>query len=113
MKKLLFAAIGLFTFLNVFSQGGSDLSKTPVSKLTTFLTARPAEKAYLHFDKPYYAAGDTIYFKAYITLGEKHQLSDLSGVLHVELLNTKNKVDQFIKVQITDGVTWGDFALPD
>eukprot|EP01037_Dinobryon_pediforme_P007923 gene7923-7992_t len=26
------------------------------------------EKAYLHFDKPYYAAGDTIYFKAYVAL---------------------------------------------
>jgi len=84
-----------------------------IAKLDTFAINHISEKAYLHFDKPYYAAGDTIYFKAYITLGEKHQLSDLSGVLHVELLNTKNKVDQFIKVQITDGVTWGDFALPD
>jgi len=115
MKKIVFTAIWFLVIsqTNAFCQFDTGQTGQPVSKLTTFLTARPAEKAHLHFDKPYYAAGDTMYFKAYVTLGEKHRLSDLSGVLHVELLNTKNKVDQFIKVQITDGVTWGDFALPD
>lgn len=27
------------------------------------------EKVYLHFDKPFYAGGDTVYFKAYVTSG--------------------------------------------
>src|SRR6185437_12465475 len=111
MKKT--ATILSLIFSLLFCVNAKCQSGQPVSKLTTFLTGHPAEKAYLHFDKPYYAAGDTIYFKAYVTLGEKHRLSDLSGVLHVELLNVKNKVDQSIKLQITDGVAWGDFALPD
>src|SRR6185312_1211884 len=115
MKKSAFTVIWflIISQTNAFCQFNSSQTGQPVSKLTTFLTRRSAEKSYLHFDKPYYAAGDTIYFKAYVTLGEKHRLSDLSGVLHVELLNTKNKVDQSIKLQITDGVAWGDFALTD
>jgi TonB-dependent SusC/RagA subfamily outer membrane receptor len=115
MKKFFFAAI-LFIVLSpavAFCQADTARFKPPVSNLTAFLTNRPAEKAHLQFDKPYYAAGDTIYFKAYVTLGEKHRLSNLSGVLHVELINTKNKADQSIKLQISGGVAWGDFALPD
>ncbi len=88
-------------------------SEKVVTKLKNFSIRHITEKAYLHFDKPYYAAGDTIYFKAYTTSGERHQLSNLSGVLHIDLINTTNKVDQSIKLQLVDGVGWGDFALPD
>ena len=83
------------------------------AKLAAFYQDFPIEKAYLQFDKPYYAAGDTIYFKAYLTKGENHKLSDLSGVLHVDLINTKNHIDQSITLQLDTGVAWGDFALPD
>lgn len=87
--------------------------KNVITKLSNFSKEHITEKAYLHFDKPFYAAGDTIYFKAYVTIGNDHKLSDLSGVLHIDLINTTNKIDQSIKLQITDGVSWGDFALPD
>jgi TonB-dependent SusC/RagA subfamily outer membrane receptor len=83
------------------------------AKLDTFTNNHPIEKAYLQFDKPYYASGDTIYFKAYVTKGAKHELSDLSGVLHVDLVGTDNKISRSIKLQLDSGVTWGDFALPD
>ncbi|HTE02355.1 MAG TPA: carboxypeptidase regulatory-like domain-containing protein [Mucilaginibacter sp.] len=91
----------------------STVAEKAITKLKVFSEQYVKEKAYLHFDKPYYAAGDTIYFKAYVTLGEAHRLSNLSGLLHVELINMKNKIDQSIKLQLTGGVGWGDFALPD
>ncbi len=84
-----------------------------IAKLGSFDVAHVPEKAYLQFDKPYYAAGDTIYFKAYVTMGEQHELSNLSKVLHVDFINANNKIDQSIKLQIDSGVAWGDFALPD
>ncbi|HWD89009.1 MAG TPA: hypothetical protein VG367_12830 [Mucilaginibacter sp.] len=105
---ILILALCLFG-LAAFCQGDSVL----LNKLKAFNQTRPVEKAYLHFDKSYYAAGDTIYFKAYVTMGERHVLSRISGVLHVDLINTKNKIDQSIKLQLADGVSWGDFALPD
>ncbi|BAU52596.1 carboxypeptidase-like regulatory domain-containing protein [Mucilaginibacter gotjawali] len=88
-------------------------SQTITARLTAFSVGQPAEKAYLQLDKPYYAAGDTIYFKAYVTAGEQHMLSSLSGVLHVDLIGTKDKISQSIKLQLDSGIAWGDFALPD
>lgn len=85
----------------------------PGEKLAGYKRAHITEKAYLHFDKPYYAAGDTIYFKAYVTMNERHWLTQLSGVLHVEFINTQNKIDQSLLLKINNGVCWGDFSLPD
>ena len=82
-------------------------------RLKAFNKVHPTEKVYLHFDKPYYASGDTIYFKAYVTDGERHFLSDNSGVLHLDLINSKSKIDQSIKLQLTNGIAWADIALPD
>ncbi len=99
--------------LSAYSQADNAVQKNITAKLKAFSAAHTTEKVYLHFDKPYYAAGDTIYFKAYVTMGERHELSKISGVLHVDLVNTNNKADQSIKLPIADGVTHGDFALPD
>ncbi len=91
----------------------TDFAEAAVAKLKDFSTRHITEKAYLHFDKPYYAAGDTIYFKAYVTMGEQHQPSNISGMLYADLINTNNKIDKSIKLQLTNGVAWGDFTLPD
>src|SRR3569833_1446083 len=84
-----------------------------IARLRSFLTEHITEKTYLHFDKPYYAAGDTMYFKAYATMGERHVPSRISSILHVDLINMQNKIDQSIKLQLVNGISWGDFALPD
>ncbi|MGN6396293.1 MAG: carboxypeptidase regulatory-like domain-containing protein [Mucilaginibacter sp.] len=83
-------------------------------KLKTYTENKKAEKVYLHFDKPYYTINDTIYFKAYVTGGGNgQQLSDLSGLLNVELITPDNKINRAIKLKLDDGVAWGDFTLPD
>ncbi|HVV55807.1 MAG TPA: MG2 domain-containing protein [Mucilaginibacter sp.] len=102
----------LLCHLTAFCSVGGDTSKT-VSKLNTFLTGHPGERAYLQFDKPYYAAGDTMYFKAYVVMGERHALSLISGVLHADLVGTDNKIIQSIILRLDTGLAHGDFALPD
>jgi len=117
MRRILIipVIVSLFclSIVSAYGQSGIDVSKVIVANLKNFTTAHNIEKAYLHFDKPYYATGDTIYFKAYATLGEKHQLSDLSGVLHVDLINPGNKIEQGVKLQLVNGLAWGDLVLPD
>ena len=113
MKQKLIIACLLLCCCHLYGQDKNNTVNPVIAQLKTFLTTRTTEKAYLQFDKPYYAAGDTIYFKAYVTLGERHQLSDLSGILHVDLINTNNKIDQSIKLQLVNGLAWGDFLLPD
>jgi len=90
----------------------STLIKNISSKLNNYTAGHAIEKAYLQFDKPYYAGGDTIYFKAYVTRGEKHELTQLSSILQVDLIINK-QISRSIKLQLTDGLAWGDFALAD
>jgi TonB-dependent SusC/RagA subfamily outer membrane receptor len=113
MKKiLLFLTLSLYFKYVAFAQSyNNDLNV--VNKLKEYLSTYDLEKAYLQFDRPYYIAGDTIFFKAYVTEGGHHKLSSLSGALHVDLINTENKIDQSIKLRLDSGICWGDFALPD
>lgn len=68
------------------------------------------EKVYLQLDKDYYAAGRTIWYKAYIML--QRQPTELSSILYVELLDKKGKVLQRNKRPINDGGAYGNFKLP-
>ena len=73
----------------------------------------PQEKVYLHLDKPYYALGDTIWFKAYATTGSRHQLSALSGALYVDLITEKDSIVKSLKLPLAAGMSMGDFTLDD
>jgi TonB-dependent SusC/RagA subfamily outer membrane receptor len=87
--------------------------KNIIERLTLLSTDQIIEKAYLHFDKPYYDPGDTIYFKAYVTAGERHELSKISGVLHVDLISKNDSVMQSLILQLNNGQANADFALPN
>jgi hypothetical protein len=113
LKLIIAGVILLLCCFRGYSQDNSFTGDKAIAALKSFFSNHSAEKAYLQFDKPYYAAGDTMYFKAYVTFGERHQLSALSGVLHVDLINTNNQIDKSIKLQLTNGLAWGDFLLPD
>src|ERR1700761_4803553 len=92
-KKLpLIKLVVLFNFITSFA-----VAQTPgginqlISKITTYKSSMPAEKVFLHFDKPYYSTGDTIWFKGYL-MNEGLNYSPLSSRLYVELLNDSNAV---------------------
>ncbi|MCR8558422.1 TonB-dependent receptor plug domain-containing protein [Mucilaginibacter sp. BJC16-A38] len=118
MKKILIL-LTLLAPLIVFGQSekntekGDTLINSITAKLNSYSETLSAEKAYLQFDKPYYAIGDTMYFKAYITIGSEHKLSALSGILYVDLLDPDNKITRSIKLEMAAGTAVGDFALPD
>jgi hypothetical protein len=114
MRKLAFALSFLLVAINLpaFCQGDNSALKSINLKLQSFYAGNAIEKAYLHFDRPYYIAGDTMYFKAYVTFGERHELSRQSGVLYVDLINPQHVIYRSIKLQLVDGLGWGDIALP-
>ncbi|WP_448103721.1 TonB-dependent receptor [Pedobacter panaciterrae] len=89
----------------------------PVDKLITSLQkwveTNPQEKVYLHTDKPYYAVGDTIWFKAYVTMGSRHKPSTHSGILYVDLINERDSIQKTLKFQLTKGTSAGDLILAD
>lgn len=70
------------------------------------------EKVYLHLDKPGgYLPGDTIWYKAYTAIGQHHQLSALSAVLYVELINFRDSVITRQTLHLLSGTSQGDIPL--
>lgn len=80
-------------------------------RAVAYADAYPREKAYLHFDNGSYYVGDTIWFKAYVTLAESNRPSPLSKPLYVEMLNQTGQVVQRQIVELTDGEGSGQIAL--
>lgn len=113
-KKYLFGLLIIAGFAGICSFA---VFEDPIPGITQQLAKwadeHPAEKVYLHMDKPYYGAGDDIWFKAYVTAGGSNQLSAISNVLNVQLIDASGSVKQFIKLQLSNGTAAGDFALPD
>jgi hypothetical protein len=109
--KLVFigAALSLFAF----TPRDTDPLVRIITILQKWTDTIPQEKVYLHMDKPYYAVGDTIWFKGYVTIGSRHQLSKLSGALYVDLINEKDSVVKDLKLPVTSGMVVGDFILGD
>ncbi|WP_442589867.1 TonB-dependent receptor plug domain-containing protein [Pedobacter sp. AW31-3R] len=84
-----------------------------LKKFSAYSDEHPQEKVHLHFDKPYYAIGDDIWFKAYIIDNSTHQPSLISSALIVELIDENDSLRRQIKLPVVSGIGWGDFKLPD
>ena len=90
-----------------------DVVRRIVLSVQRYYAAALPEKAYLHLDKPWYTAGETIWLKAYVVDANRHQPDTLSKVLHVELLNTNNQLVARRNLRLEAGLAPGDIALPD
>ncbi|MBE9585137.1 carboxypeptidase regulatory-like domain-containing protein [Mucilaginibacter sp. JRF] len=118
MPKLLSRFIVVAVCLSVATlMAFVKIDDAPLDKITSALAEWkaniPQEKIYLHTDKPYYAIGDTLYFKAYITAGAKHMLSAVSGAVYVDLINERNQVEKSVKLPVINGLSSGTIALED
>ncbi|MFP5082213.1 TonB-dependent receptor, partial [Pedobacter sp. JCM 36344] len=104
--------ITVLGFLAFVPKDDDPLDKL-VAALQKWTEINPQEKVYLHMDKPYYALGDTIWFKAYVVTGSRHQLSALSGALYVDLITEKDSIVKSLKLPVSAGLSMGDFTLED
>lgn len=119
LKKTRILLIALTTALGglIFSMGFISNADDPLGALADnlqkFNTEYPQEKIHIHTDRPYYSAGDSIWFKAYIVNSEINALSNISKVLYVELINEDDSVTQSVRLPVVSGLAWGDFQLTD
>lgn len=113
-KKIIFLFFG---FLALISFSAFVVADDPLTallkKLEDYTKKYPQEKVYLHLDKPYYAVGDNIWFKAYVIDGKTSAPSALSNILYVELINERDSITKQLKLPMESGITWGDFKLAD
>ncbi|MDN3587398.1 TonB-dependent receptor [Pedobacter aquatilis] len=109
-RLLLFSAV--FVTLLAF-KGDDDPFNAILKKLVDYNTKYPHEKVYLHLDKPYYAVGDDIWFKAYATNSNTKGLSSLSKIIYVELIDEKDSLKRQLKLPLMNGVSWGNIKIAD
>lgn len=114
-RRYLFFFMLLLTAVYGFSvmPEDNDPLKNLLSKLERLRDEYPQEKVHIHTDKPYYSIGDSIWFKAYVVNAEKNELSNLSKILYVELIDEKNSIQKTLRLPVTGGLAWGDFILAD
>lgn len=100
---LAFLVILILPGLHSFAQDRNPLEERSSIQL---------EKLYLHFDKPFYIPGETIWYKAYLVNARSNEPSSLSGIVYVELLDLTGKViiRQILKAE--NGFANGEFSLP-
>lgn len=110
--RLPFLIFSILSLLNLSSSAQTDTVSinTLIAKTSKVLNDYPAEKIYLHFDKPYYAIADTVWFKAYVTENQNF-LSGISKIVYVDVINQKDSLIQTLKLPIVGGVANGSFPL--
>jgi hypothetical protein len=111
IKKLLILFFALSPGLS-FAQTNTDFSML-FDRLKVFDKSYVQEKAYLHFDKPFYALGDTIWFKGYVVNAIGNIPSMRSHILYVDIIDNKGTIWQTLKLPVNTGFAAGDISLSD
>ncbi|SFG65548.1 hypothetical protein [Pedobacter insulae] len=114
MKSIqLFIAVFICSVLISFTSSAQQDSinlNTILGKVKKLTDEQPIEKVYLHFDKPYYAVADTMWFKAYVTV-EQNLPSPFSKIVYVEVFNAKDSLIKTVKLPLKNSVAYGNVPL--
>jgi hypothetical protein len=105
MKKLFYTVFSLLL----------AVLHTKAQKFETALTAltkeHQPEKIYIHYDKEYYVAGETIWFKAYLYSDGKP--SATANNLYLQFTDSKGQVVSNKKFPVLGAVAKGSIQIPD
>ena len=104
MKSLInFTLVALFFAISVssFSQSAhpSDFSQLIYARFERQVNNFPQEKVYVQTDKPYYSAGEDIWFKAYLANETTLEPNSLSQFVYVELIDKMDSVLYRVKIK--------------
>lgn len=92
---------------------GNPVITDAASRFSEFLEKRPEDRVYLHFDKPFYFPGETIWFQAYVRNGADMKPSGQSEILHVEFINPRGNKEREFQLIARDGTAAGDIELDE
>jgi len=112
MIKIICLTSLLLICLDSFSQQPQPVVGSFMDMDNLMLQNSP-EKIYLTTDRPYYAAGDTIWMSAWVLNGGTLESTDKSRMLHVELIRPNGTILRHLVLDASQGVACGQFALPN
>tara|TARA_R110002050_G_scaffold56512_1_gene126952 strand:+ start:37843 stop:39588 length:1746 start_codon:yes stop_codon:yes gene_type:complete len=93
----------IFLFLLAINSFGQGLDQTIVKTIGK-------EKMFLHFSTPVLLAGETLFYKAYC-LERNNELSSISRIAFIELINEKLEVVVRQKIKLKNGHGYGDIFI--
>lgn len=108
-----FFIVTLMIVCTTMAKAQSQTLESTVSRLNNYYEKQPREKLYLHLDKPQYHPGERIWFKAYLTAGNLNQLSPISKIIYVELINAQAEIVFAVRLPATSGISYGDILIPE
>lgn len=110
--KQISCILTLIFFTAISAVRAQDQTIKLIETINKFNVNSTQEKVHLHFDKQIYAAGDTIWFKAYTVTSHNSLPTNLSNTLNVNLVNDKDSVVFAKKIPLISGMGVGMIALP-
>ncbi len=117
LRKSIILSFALLTIALLGTALRSGSSRQPVdsivNQLAQYMATYWQEKVYLHFDKPFYSAGETVWYQSYLVDAVAHRPGGRSSLLYVELLDPNREVVERQRLRVEDGTAHNGFVLPD
>lgn len=103
INKFVSFAVLLLTLTTLFSfsskESPPDFGSEVYSRFYSYLDNFREEKVYLQTDKPYYSAGENIWFKGYLVNAATQKPESYSNFIYVELIDREDTVVSRVKIQ--------------
>ena len=91
--SLLFLSILKLSIFSGYGQSArTEAGMDSISLYFEGLRSQQQEKLWLHLNQPYYAAGDTIWFRAYLVDAMTHRRDTLSNFIYVDLFDRAKRL---------------------
>jgi hypothetical protein len=98
-------------FLPFCSRAQKELDSLQ-QRFDTYQQQALQEKVFVHTDKNFYLAGETLWFKIYCVDGYQHRPMPLEKAAYVEIINTAHKPVLQTQMALQNGSGSGSFQLP-
>jgi hypothetical protein len=108
--KIILVTFCLMTKGESFSQ--AFFSDSLAKQFISYQVKNYSEKIFVHIDKTFYVAGETIWFKLYCVDECFHKPSSISKVAYIEILGKENKPVLQAKIAMDEGIGKGSFIIP-
>ena len=102
---------GILSSLFSLSASAQNMQDTIIAYFN-LLKNVPQEKLYLHLDKPYYGAGEKLWFKGYLVNAVTHQDNTQSNFIITELINRSDSIVERKKIRRDSLGFHNAFTLP-
>lgn len=110
-KRSITAFLGVLLY---FSSLSAQTMQDTIIAHFSLMERIPKEKLYLHLDKPFYGAGEKIWFKGYLVNANTHQDNAQSNFIITELINRSDSIVERKKSAeiLWDSITPSHFLRP-